>query len=547
MLSPIGSPRIATDPVLLAVLCLAPSHDLDSMSANDRSTVVSEHSSGVVQELLCHHHAARYRASGEDLGLDLLLSIRRTVLANLVSLVVLHRVALSARRTVHAAVHVVASLVLGLVHLAGLVGNTLLVGVFEHARVPSSRAGSGVAAVDHLLHRQLHGGPRSLAHQVHAVSHSRGRCLCPAGAAVLRNVLVLLPGGVVHSVDVADVVALGNVLGLQVGVGTRRDDVLLRPVGVGQQAGVREVLRSVHSRAHLLVRHHLLGDARHGPLTVRLDAEVVLSAHDAEPALLSPEGAPRVATDPVLLAVLLAPANHRNRVVQRVRASGVTVDASLVLQEIVGHGDGARDRTTGVDLLHHVLLSSDASVLVHVVLGVVVHGVARSVVTAVAADVDVRALHVLSHVAHAALLGKAVVMHVLEGGERVASLATIGVAITIQDDLGSQIADWPLSLSHQLQTVGDRRGRGKCPAGSTILRDVLILCNSHVAASIDITTTYEKQRKQLRIIVRRKFIVVHESGRLDRLHQVRHTSLRVVAPSKDNSEKYYTLLANKQL
>ena len=41
-------------------------------------------------------------------------------------------------------------------------------------------------------------------------------------------------------------------------------------------------------------------------------------------------------------------------------------------------------------------------------------------------------------------------MHVLEGSKRVASLATIGVAITIQDDLGSQIANWPLPLSHQL-------------------------------------------------------------------------------------------------
>ena len=394
--------------------------------------------------------------------------------------------ALLARRTVHAAVHVVASLVLGLVHLAGLVGNTLLVRVSVHTRVPSSVAGSGVTAVDHLLHRQLHAGPRSLAHQVHAVSDGRGGSLCPAGAAVLRNVLVLVPGGVVATVDVADVVALGNLLRLQVGVGQRRGDHLLLTLVDG--AAVREVASTVVQTAHLVVQTHSLGHLRNGPRAHRLDAEVVLAAHDAEPALLSPVGSPRVTSDPVLLAVLLAPADHRDGVVHAGGASLVLEDASLVRLQLAGGIDGARDRTTGVDLLHHALLSGNASVLLHVVLGVVLHSVAGIVVTAVAADVDVRALHVLGLVAHAALGGDAALLHQHVRRQHATAAATIGSGGAVHNHLRRELSSRPSVLGHQTQTIRHRRGSSKRPAGAAVLRNMLVSGNRNVGNSVDITT-----------------------------------------------------------
>lgn len=54
------------------------------------------------------------------------------------------------------------TLVLGLVVVAGLVGDAVPVGVLPHLQVVAPLAGAGLAAVDHVLHGQQRGRPRPL-------------------------------------------------------------------------------------------------------------------------------------------------------------------------------------------------------------------------------------------------------------------------------------------------------------------------------------------------------------------------------------------------
>lgn len=61
------------------------------------------------------------------------------------------------------------TLVLGLVVVAGLVGDAVRVGVLPDAAVVAAVAGARLAAVHHVLHRQVGRGPRPLALDVDAI------------------------------------------------------------------------------------------------------------------------------------------------------------------------------------------------------------------------------------------------------------------------------------------------------------------------------------------------------------------------------------------
>lgn len=77
----------------------------------------------------------------------------------------------------------VPTLVLSLVVVAGLVGDAVPVGILPHRQVVTPLAGAGVAAVDHVLHRQQCGRPRPLPLDVDPVcgdsSHMGRRQLPP--------------------------------------------------------------------------------------------------------------------------------------------------------------------------------------------------------------------------------------------------------------------------------------------------------------------------------------------------------------------------------
>ena len=222
---------------------------------------------------------------------------------------------------------------------------------------------------------------------------------------------------------------------------------------------------------------------------------------------------------------------------QRRRARRVAVHARLVLHQVVGHGDRARDRAARVDLRHHVLLAGDAAVLLHVELGVVVDGVARGVVAAVAADVDVRALHVLGHVAHAALLGHADVVHVLEGGQGMTAAAGIGRLVAVQDDLGREVALRPGALGHHLQAVAHGRGGSERPACSAVLGNVLVLRHRDVVVTVQVSATGEEGTENARIVALGKLLIGHKGVGLGSLHQIGDTSLRIVATRRSKCKE----------
>lgn len=153
--------------------------------------------------------------------------------------------------------------------------------------------------------------------------------------------------------------------------------------------------------------------------------------------------------------------------------------------------------------------------------------------TAVTANVDGRALFVLGHVALAAFLGKTLVVHVLERGERMTSVATIRIGIAIQEDLGSQVVRGPRSFRHQTHAVGNGGGRGKCPARTTVLRNVLVLRDGHVVDPVDVTTrTMSKLRNRERIVILRKLRSLQVGGGNGRLDEFRNAGVGIVAASK---------------
>ena len=270
-------------------------------------------------------------------------------------------------------------------------------------------------------------------------------------------------------------------------------------------------------------------DNGNSPRAVRLDRERVLVHLQPRPAVLAPVLAPAVAADPVLLAVLLAPADHRDRVLQRRRAALVLVDAALVGKQVVGDGDGAGDRTAREDLLHHVLFSAHGTEFLHVVLGVVLNRVARRVVTAITANVEVRALVVVGSVTHAALVRDTHLLHHLVGRQHVSSMAAGGSVGAVHNHLGRQLLGGPGSLGHQTQTIGNGGGGGESPARSTVLRKVLVLGDGHVGHAVDVTTRDQRKLSLIRIVSLGKLLALQVLGGLSRSHEGLHLGISLVA------------------
>lgn len=95
-----------------------------------------------------------------------------------------------------------------------------------------------------------------------------------------------------------------------------------------------------------------------GPSAIRLDVDVVGASTDAEESIFTPVSAPRVTDKPVLLASLLSIADNGD-VVHNLQITGsVTEDTTSVVLKSLGHGNTASNRTSLVDFLDHVLLTS---------------------------------------------------------------------------------------------------------------------------------------------------------------------------------------------
>mmetsp|Transcript_33464 Transcript_33464/g.41158 ORF Transcript_33464/g.41158 Transcript_33464/m.41158 type:complete len:246 (+) Transcript_33464:304-1041(+) len=204
--------------------------------------------------------------------------------------------------------------------LARSVGDTSRESVFIHHFGVSSVAGSTSLAVDNDLGGEGHGGGLSVVvvsevHDVESVSERRGGALCPARAAVLRDVLVLGPRkqvvGLVSRLVSAPVQGLrqrlrsleqlpasGIVTSVQGGglgnsacaFGIFHECPVLRVRSILGLIGVaRIVLLFLGSLVHFLLGPGVNGN---GEFALRLNGDIVGTSDNSEETVLSPVMSP---------------------------------------------------------------------------------------------------------------------------------------------------------------------------------------------------------------------------------------------------------------
>ena len=520
VVTPVGSPRVAADPVLLTSLWVL-------AVASDRDLVVDEREADllgvdvgaivVVLEVLGGVDTARDGAVSVELSLHLVDAGKRVVLADVVLLVLDGDAAIEAslanrgRRPgavtadVNVLAHVVDEVVSGVL-LARRVRDTSVVGIPVHLSGVATIAGATSLAVhDGLGIEADRGGVEVTVQDVESVGDGRGGALSPAGTAVLWDVLVLVPGQVVLAVHVSPVDNLGKVSGVVDLPWVRRVGELLvatlklGPLNtaatsgdglvdggiVAAVLGLRELVDGVVvvGVVPLLIRGDMPrllspGVLRSGPGAVALDGDVVGATADAEETILTPVLTPGVADEPVLLAILLTVTNDGDVVDDVEVASVITVDATSVFLEGVGDGNTASNGTSLVDLLHHSLLARDHAVLLNTVHKVLVGDEAGLARVAVAAHVhggaDLTVVETTGTIDGASLISDLVVGHPGEGVVGLTTVATQVSRLARDDDLWGDVDVGPGCLTGDLYTIGDGRGGGMGPAGSAVLWDVLV-------------------------------------------------------------------------
>lgn len=91
---------------------------------------------------------------------------------------------------------------------------------------------------------------------------------------------------------------------------------------------------------------------------------------------------------------------YAGRYIEMLRTTGVRVELGTMVLE-----------ATSIDLLHHLLLSSDITVLLNIVLGEVLHSMTRSIMTTITADVEVSTLVISSSVTHTSFFRHSHLLH----------------------------------------------------------------------------------------------------------------------------------------
>ena len=85
-------------------------------------------------------------------------------------------------------------------------------------------------------------------------------------------------------------------------------------------------------------------------------------------------------------------------------------------------------------------------------------------------------------------------------------------------------------------------GSTKCPARTTVLRNVLVLRDGHVVDPVDVTTrTMSKLRNRERIVILRKLRSLQVGGGNGRLDEFRNAGVGIVAASKHHWKQSYRL------
>mmetsp|Transcript_48609 Transcript_48609/g.66033 ORF Transcript_48609/g.66033 Transcript_48609/m.66033 type:complete len:266 (-) Transcript_48609:18-815(-) len=201
-------------------------------------------------------------------------------------------------------------------------------------------------------------------------------------------------------------------------------------------------------------------------------------------------GTPGVTDLPVLDAVFDTPTNNRDGVDGVEVTSGVLVDTTSVVIQILRNSNGAGNGTTLVDFLHHVLLTRQVTVLVGlvdiVVLGNVTSLTRVAVSAALHGGADLAVVVTSGSVDRASLISNLVLRHPLEGFVVRTTMATIILHLARDENLGSDVDIGPSSVSGNLDTIRHSRGGGVSPAGTTVLGNVLVSQVGQVVDAVNV-------------------------------------------------------------
>ena len=224
ILSPVVTPRVPTDPVLNATVSDTPADDGDDVVGHWQQNELGENTSGVRLEFVGDMDTAGDGPSGEDLGLHVLGEHDGSVLGDLPLGVVGHGPAVFLAGLAWGgggALAVLAELdggavggfgVLGLIVLARLLGDALLMSELIDTRSVAAFAAASSLAVEDGLDREVDLGVGVLTRDVDTISKSRGGSMSPATTAILGDMLVPVHTEVVHTIDVTPVKSSWEVL-----------------------------------------------------------------------------------------------------------------------------------------------------------------------------------------------------------------------------------------------------------------------------------------------------------------------------------------------
>mmetsp|Transcript_15927 Transcript_15927/g.40630 ORF Transcript_15927/g.40630 Transcript_15927/m.40630 type:complete len:300 (-) Transcript_15927:146-1045(-) len=281
--------------------------------------------------------------------------------------------------------------------------------------------------------------------------------------------------------------------------------LLLHPV-VGPNVLAVEVLLEVVERWH-------------APPAVLLHPK--RPALQLEPTRVAPESSPAVSCDPEGRPLVgFSPADDLDVVVDLVLVVVLSVDEDavvgvrdrrVVVHQGVSRDERARDRPPGQDLLHDVGGARDAAVLRHLVPHEAGPGdgeaTRRSIRGAVSAHVRRRARVVLRIVGLAGLIRDAGREHRLEDHPRVTTVAPGSDARCVL-----RAVDQGLTRQHHVRegrAPGDLHPVVKCrnravdPAGTAVLRDVLVDITCDVVDAVDVAPVPVPRHVAVRYVVPR--------------------------------------------
>mmetsp|Transcript_65798 Transcript_65798/g.169360 ORF Transcript_65798/g.169360 Transcript_65798/m.169360 type:complete len:243 (+) Transcript_65798:620-1348(+) len=186
--------------------------------------------------------------------------------------------------------------------------------------------------------------------------------------------------------------------------------------------------------------------------------------------------------------------SHGQVLVDREHTLVLLRNLAIVIHELVGRRERARDGATGLDLLHHGHLAADVAILAHAELRVARDSPARAIGKAVAANCVGLAAHVLGLVGQARVIRHRVRVQVLVDHDGVAAVAagrrvlpSTGVWDAVVDGLATEAHVRELRLPCDLDAVVERGQGAMDPASTAVLGDVLVPGAGHVANTVDVT------------------------------------------------------------